>query len=161
MIRYFFDTEFSARSMLSASMVRDDGECLYLVVPEKRIEHIRRVIGMDPWVEENVIPILLDVPPGVDVTVADQKLWGHLISDFIYRGDEVPQIFADWMSDIADLMRMFITGPGTGVPMGHQTHMVCLRHLDVYPTTLKGAVQHNAAWDAFALKRWLNDMESK
>jgi hypothetical protein len=116
---------------------------------------------MDPWVDKNVIPLLFDVPPGVEVIRAPDTEWGALISDFIYRGDEVPQIFADWMSDIADLMKLFITGPGEGVPMNHQTHMVCLRHLDVYPTTLKGAVQHNAAWDAFALKRWIDDMEAK
>jgi hypothetical protein len=36
-----------------------------------------------------------------------------------------------------------------------------LRHLDVYPTTLAGAIQHNAYWDAAALKHWLDEMEAK
>lgn len=163
MIRYFFDTEFNGfgGSLLSCAMVRDETDAIYLVVPEEHIIALRRNNWMDPWVEANVIPHLFDVPAGIEPTIAPSKEWGPLLSDFLYRGDEVPQVFADWMSDIADLMNLFMTGPGEGVPMSHQTHMVCLRHLDVYPTTLKGAVQHNAAWDAMALKRWLDDMEAK
>ena len=160
--RYFFDTEFNGfgGNLMSAAMARDETDALYLI-DDERIQSLVMNKIMDPWVEANVLPILYNTPPGIEPVHAPASEWGGLISEFIYRGDEVPQVFADWMTDIADLMNLFITGPGTGVPMTHQTHMVCLRHLDVYPTSLPGAVQHNAAWDALALKRWLDEMEKK
>jgi hypothetical protein len=162
MIRHYFDTEFNGYGgkLMSAAMVRDEQDALYLI-DDAAIQTLLMNGEMDPWVRENVVPILYSPPAGIEPVHAPSSEWGALISEFIYREDEVPQVFADWMTDIADLMNLFVTGPGTGVPMAHQTHMVCLRHLDVYPTTLPGAVQHNAAWDALALKRWLDEMEAK
>jgi len=158
--RYFFDTEFNGfgGALLSAAIVREDGEMLYFIDEEQcallLVNH-----AMDAWVETNVLPILHSQPVEVTAIIAPARGWGPLISNFIYRPREVPQVFADWMSDIADLMNLFITGPGTAVPMGHITNLTCLRHLDVYPTDLPGAIQHNAAWDALALKRWIEQHE--
>lgn len=109
---------------------------------------------LDPWVEQNVLPVLYLTPPNTCQYHMPSSMWGEAIASMIYFKGTLPTIYADWMSDIADLMNLLITGPGTGVPMGNETHLVCLRHLDVYPTTLPGAVQHNAAWDALALRHW-------
>lgn len=162
MIRYFFDTEFNSfgGDMLSAGMCGDDGSCLYLIDDRKLLE-LQQAGKVHEWVEANVVPHLYALPDGVEPTHAPVNEWGALISEFIYRGDAIPQIIADWPSDIADLCNMLITGPGIAVPMGHQTHFTILRHIDVYPTSLENAVQHNALWDAMALKRWLDEAEDR
>lgn len=166
MVRYFLDIEFSRfenGELLSLALVRDGDHPLYLVQPKERIDFLRAMGQLDPWVDENVIPILFDLPPEVQPAVWSLKKWPQIISDYLYmmRGDEVPQIICDWPSDLRDLCNLFITGPGEAVPMSHQTHFTILRHLDVFPTSLKGAVQHNAVWDAMALQRWLEEMEAK
>lgn len=152
-MRFYLDTEFNSfgGALLSLGMVAQDGSNLYLVLPAADIE----AIDIDPWVAEHVVPILFDLPDGTSVITAPVAEWGSIVSGFIYRQEAPPQIFADWPSDIADLCNLFITGPGEAVTMKHQTHLTILRHLDVYPTTLKGAVQHNALWDAMALRRWV------
>lgn len=162
MIRYYLDTEFNSfgGSLISLGIAREDGECLYLVVPVYEIERLRQEEGMDPWIEENILPILFSIPEGVIATVSEVKEWGPLISDFIYRDGEVPQIIVDWPSDAGDFAKLLLTGPGTAVPMGNQTHITILRHIDVYPTTLKGAVQHNAIWDALAIRQLLMELEA-
>lgn len=163
MIRYFIDFEFMGfgGELISGAVVREDGSSIYLVQPNDVLSAMRASPDSDPWVLENVMPHLYNVPRSVPITVQPKHEWGPMIAAFLYQDDQVPQIFADWMTDISDLMNLFVTGPGTGVPMNHQTHMVCLRHLDVYPTTLAGAIQHNAYWDAAALKHWLDEMETK
>lgn len=152
-MRFFIDFEFSGRELISCGITRQDGKTLYFLDDEK-VEELILSKTLDPWVEANVLPILYAIPEGVTMWYAPSSDWGAEISNFIYEDGIMPTIYADWMSDIADLMNLFITGPGTGVPMGNETHLVCLRHLDVYPTTLPGAVQHNAAWDALALRHW-------
>lgn len=152
-MRYFIDFEFSTRDLISCGIAREDGTTLYFI-DDAKIEELVLTKTLDPWVEENVLSVLYSAPHGVVPIHAATDTWGWAIADFIYRDDAPPTIYADWMSDIADLMNLFITGPGTGVPMHHQTNLVCLRHLDVYPTDLPGAVQHNAAWDALALRHW-------
>jgi hypothetical protein len=153
--RFFFDTEFNGfgGDLISAAITRQDGKTIYFIDDEKLNDLIMSKT-LDPWVEANVLPILYAVPPQTILYHMPTSEWGAAISDIIYDDGAMPTIYADWMSDIADLMNLFITGPGTGVPMGNETHLVCLRHLDVYPTTLPGAVQHNAAWDALALRHW-------
>lgn len=161
-MRYFFDTEFNGYGgdLISAGIARQDGKTLYIIDDEK-VHNLITSKTLDPWVEQNVLPILYSAPHGVVPFHLPVSEWGALISEFIYDGENTPTIYADWMSDIADLMNLFITGPGTGVPMMHETRMVCLRHLDVYPTDLPGAVQHNAAWDALALRHWLMKAEAR
>jgi hypothetical protein len=153
--RFFIDFEFNGMGgdLISAGITRQDGHTRYYI-DDGKIEELVLAKMLDPWVEENVLPILYATPHGVVPFHMPSSDWGAVISDFIYCDGTMPTIYADWMSDIADLMNLFITGPGTAVPMGDETHLVCLRHLDVYPTTLSGAVQHNAAWDALALRHW-------
>lgn len=60
-----------------------------------------------------------------------------------------PTLFADWPDDIRYFCQALITAPGEMVNIPRLTfHIV---RVDAYPTTLEGAVQHNALWDARAL----------
>lgn len=160
-LRFHLDTEFSGHGgwLLSLALVVDREDYLYLVLPEEEIERTSCRQALDPWVDENVIPILYDVPEDVEVTIAPMKDWGILISQFLcerdYDKNQHPQIVADWPEDFRYLMELLITGPGTAVPMLDQTHFTIIRHVDIYPTALKGAVQHNAWWDALAIREYL------
>jgi hypothetical protein len=160
-VRYYLDTEFNSfgGSLISIGIAREDGECLYLVVPPADIARMRFEESMDPWIEENIIPVLTDVPPDVKPVYRSVHNWPRLIGEFIYRDGETPQIIVDWPSDAMDFAKLLMTGPGVAVPMSNQTHITIIRHLDVYPTTLKGAVQHNAIWDALAIRQLLMELE--
>jgi hypothetical protein len=162
--RYYLDTEFNSfgGSLISLGIVRHDDpeDALYLVVPADDIERMRFEEGMDPWIEKNIIPVLWDTPKGVGVDITPVHEWGPIISAFIYRGGEVPQVMCDWPSDAMDFCRLLMTGPGQAVDMLNQTHLTILRHIDVYPTTLPGAVQHNAIWDALAIRQLLIELEA-
>lgn len=163
--RYYLDTEFNSfgGSLISIGITRHDGtDSLYLVVPKADIDDMREAEGMDPWIETNVIANLFSVPDGVSIDIFPVDEWGPIIGAFIYReGEPPPQIMVDWPSDAMDFSKLLMTGPGKAVPMGNQTHITILRHIDVYPTTLEGAVQHNAIWDAMAIRQLLIDLEAK
>lgn len=160
-MRFYFDTEFNGfgGAMLSAGLVREDGESLYLIVPDTRLQEIANE-GFDPWVVQHIIPILHAIPMHVQPRYLPEEEWGRAFSDFIYpTPDARPQIIIDWPSDAMDFCRLLMTGPGTAVPMSNQTHLTILRHIDVYPTSLEGAVQHNAWWDAMALRQYVMETE--
>lgn len=156
--RLYCDFEFNGwgGELISMGMVgSNDPDWLYVVNPK----YARSVPeGTDPWVAENVLPHLFSAKPRpVLAEIAD---WGEIASAFMYGGrGQVVQVFADWPSDIADLCNILITGSGTAVYMPHQTNFTVLRHLDVYPTSLAGAVRHNAWWDAMALRRWVEEQQ--
>ena len=50
-----------------------------------------------------------------------------------------------------------ITGPGEMVAIPRLKFE--LERVDAYPTTLEGAIQHNALWDARALKHLFNHVD--
>jgi hypothetical protein len=138
-MKYFLDCEFNGYrgELISLALVCNDGRELYLAHP--------RLERMEPWVAANVEPIvtLNDAMPIVASNFA-----GYL-TDF-FRGDPLPHVVADWPDDIRYLCECLITGPGQMI------NIPCLRcdveRVDAYPTDLVGAVQHNALWDARALK---------
>ena len=153
--RFYFDTEFYGfgGEILSLALVHEDGDSLYLVLPDadlpKRDNH---------WVEENVLPILLDVPGHVIVTRRPLSQWGDLIAEFLYPNGEEQrrcQVICDWPDDIRYLLNLMITGEHKAVTMGLQTDFTVLRHIDVYPCDLEGVKRHNAWWDAMALRRFV------
>lgn len=157
MIRFHLDTEFSGHGgwLISLALVVDEEDHLYLVRPAGEIDLSDSLDPLDPWVKENVMPILYAVPPGATITELPLSDWGAAISEFIYGREDYPQIIADWPEDIRYLMELLITGPGEAVPMEGQTHFTVIRHVDIYPTELVGAVQHNALWDALAIRDFL------
>lgn len=135
MKRYFLDTEFNGfgGELISLALVCEDGRELYLA---SKIS-----VPIVPWVAENVMPIIGE-PEWLP-----KAEWPHKIAAF-FQGEHV-EIVSDWPDDIRYLCASVITGPGQIANIrGMTLHVV---RIDAYPTKLKGAVQHNALWDARAL----------
>lgn len=141
-MRYTLDTEFNGfgGDLLSLALVREDGESLYLVTsdPPPLVE----------WVAVNVWPIMHDCP--ADVVVAPMPKWPAAIAHFFAEDLGVPYVISDWPDDIRYLCQALITGPGMMAPVPRIQFDVV--RVDAYPTALHGAVQHNAWWDAMALR---------
>jgi hypothetical protein len=163
--RYYLDTEFNSfgGSLISLGIVRHDNpdDNLYLVVPDEDITRMKFEEGMDPWIVQNILPVLWQEPETANTECVSVHDWPELIGRFIYREGETPHIFVDWPSDAMDFCKLLMTGPGQAVAMSNQTLITILRHIDVYPTTLKDAVQHNALWDALAIRQLLVELEDK
>lgn len=145
-MKYFLDTEFNefGGELISLALVREDGESLYLVYPQPKD-------GYGPWVKENVVPIIWDIPspfPGNATPVTDVTTGARLIAAFL-KEDPRPVIITDWPDDIRYFCQSIITGPGMMAAINGLTFEMV--RVDAYPTTLPGAVQHNAWWDARAL----------
>ena len=62
---------------------------------------------------------------------------------------------ADWPTDFQHLLPMLHDDMGHMIDMPSFTCSV--ERVDAYPTELKGAVQHNALWDARALRHRLEE----
>lgn len=142
MTRYFLDTEFNGMGgqLLTLAMVCEDGRELYAASPR----------WLDPivdWVRENVISVM-SVSGAMPKYVEPHK-FGEEIYEFL-KDDPMPSIMADWPDDIAYFCKAMIVGPGKVINLPRlQFHWV---QIDPYPTSLPGAVQHNALWDARALR---------
>jgi hypothetical protein len=149
-MRYYLDTEFNefGGDLISLALVRDDGESLYLVYPDLE--------EYGPWVKENVVPILWSIPSpltGMSYKLEDHKEGAYHIQEFLH-GDPHPVILTDWPDDIRYFCQAIITGPGMMINTGPSIVFQMVR-VDAYPTTLEDAVQHNAWWDAMALRQLL------
>lgn len=151
-MKYFLDTEFDGFGgrLLSLALVREDNESLYLVYNH----HLDKIT--EPWVAKNVVPILYDVPSPISRmvhTVNSNEEAARLIQSYFAQDSYVPYIITDWPDDVKYMCEAVITGPGLmiGVPR-LQFDIV---RVDAYPTEVEGAVQHNAWWDAMALKHRL------
>jgi hypothetical protein len=107
---------------------------------------------MDRWVQRHVEPKLLDVPDGIEPLRVDQTSGAHAIADFLV-GDGDPRIIADWPDDIRLFCQALMLGPGSMVLI-ERIAFEMLR-VELYPTDVAGAVEHNAWWDAMALRRRL------
>jgi hypothetical protein len=143
-MKYYLDTEFNGMDgeLISLALVGEDDKELYLsCTPYLHIEP-------DPWVAKNVLPVL-------NVASAKPKYVyylfdiGNIIAEFLVC-DPYPVIIADWPVDVAHFCKTLIIGPGQMVNIRHLQFQVI--RVDAYPTTLSNAVQHNALWDARALR---------
>lgn len=143
-MKYFIDTEFDGfgGQLLSLAIVREDEKSLYLVYPEPEQYQ-------EPWVVENVVPIMFDIPNGHEATIiSDWEDGARFIQEF-FRNDTAPVLIFDWPDDIKYFCQALMVGPGQMVGLNNLT--MRMFRVDAYPTALKGAVQHNALWDALAL----------
>lgn len=142
-MKYYLDTEFDGfgGELISLALVREDDKNLYLVSSE--------TVPEEQWVIENVIPSLWDVPDNCDGYLADLELFQELIEDFLQDDDDIT-IIVDWPDDIKYFCDLLITGPGTMINIPDIKFEV--HRVDAYPTKVEGAIQHNAYWDAVALK---------
>lgn len=146
-MRYFLDCEFNGfgGELISIALVAETGASIYCVLvrePDAPTE---------AWVAANVIPILDDCP--VAPLMVRRSHASAMIADFL-AWDIDPIIVADWPDDIRYLCELLITGVGRCVQMDGLKFE--WRHVEPYPTEVVGAVQHNAWWDAQALRHKLS-----
>lgn len=143
-MHYYLDCEFDSWNgpILSLALVRLDGESLYITFRHHDI--------WDEWVRTNVVPHLDAVPKHVrHCRRIGKPTAANAIADFL-KGDPCPTIVTDWPDDIKYFCELLITGPGLMVPIpALKFEMV---RIDAYPTDVPGAIQHNAWWDAMALR---------
>lgn len=148
-MRYYLDCEFNGfeGELLSLALVSEDMKKHFYGI----MEYSR--IAFHPWVKENVYPVLNSVPDSIDtVYYASSQSLGKAIARFL-NGDNDPIIITDWPDDITYFCKSLITSPGwmVDIPaLKFEMHRV-----DAYPTALADAVQHNAWWDAMALRHGL------
>jgi len=148
-VKYYLDCEFNGfgGELLSMALRRDGGGGGYWVNGWPTQIY-------DPWVAANVVPILH--APGVEATIVGlEALPAAIELMFKTWGDLDPIIVTDWPDDIKYFCQHIITGPGTMI--GLNSIRFEMHRVDAYPTTVHGAVQHNAWWDAVALERRISE----
>lgn len=140
-MKHFLDTEFNGMGgdLISLALVSDDNRELYLATP---------CYSPVPWVAENVLPIV--GCPGAVPLICDMEKWGLQIMWFLAKDPNSPTIVADWPDDISYFCKALIVGPGQMVNIPSLNFEMV--RVDAYPTDLPGAAQHNALWDARALR---------
>ena len=149
-MRYFIDTEFDGHNgpLLSIALVEETGISLYVRTTAR---------ASDPWVRDNVEPHMMshnahlrayDIPPD----------WvGDNLRSFLRLRDNILGkrpiiIVADSVVDIARFCRAISTDCDGGWHSVDGDLSFEVHDVAAYPTTLQGAVQHNAWWDAMALR---------
>ena len=149
-MRYYLDTEHNGHGgrLISLALVREDGISLYLVYPSLEL--------LEPWVRTNVFPLIRSVPKHVEVQFVEHLEGANEIMKFLAADRTTPIIITDWPTDVAYFCGAITTGPGKMVNIEHLAFEIL--RVDAYPTTLPDAVQHNAWWDAMALRHLLGEV---
>jgi hypothetical protein len=117
--------------------------------------HIKTdAVASDPWVMANVLPMMDNHDAATSVQVPAAAV-GTEIRKFI--GPVLaPTIIADSPVDIGRFCRALSTTDEGGWASADYPHMIFrVENVDCYPTKLAGAIQHNAWWDAMALRATL------
>jgi hypothetical protein len=142
--RFYLDCEFDGHNgpLLSLALVRSDGHSVHIRTDAE---------PLDPWVIANVMPIMRSHNATKDVWTTMNEV-GNTIRDFI--GDcACPVIIADSPVDIGRFCRALSTdSDGEWASADYPAMRFEVHNVDCYPTNLPGAVQHNAWWDAMALR---------
>ncbi len=144
---YYIDCEFDGHNgpLLSIALVpqSDYGASLHITVKQGEIS--------DPWVAENVVPILHRHAADESRIVSENHV-GGVLREFIGDCDRLA-IVADSPVDIGRFCRAISTGlDGGWASTGYPKMQFIVENVDCYPTELEGAIQHNAWWDAMALR---------
>lgn len=157
-MRYYLDTEFDGHigPLLSLAMVSEDGLSFHASSVS--------VTATDAWVIAHVVPVIDRHDADVTAILKQSHQMGGAIRSFIELssrvGDDCHTIIADAPGDIG----RFCTAIGTGetggwTPTEFPRLTFEYHNVEPYPTSLPGAVQHNAWWDAMALRHLLQSSE--
>jgi hypothetical protein len=141
---FYIDCEFDGHAgpLLSIAMVREDGANAYVTTG---------AVAEDPWVIENVLPLLGSHSAHNTWHVRPREV-GTVLRNFMWPCER-PTIIADSPVDIGRFCEAISTGEDGGwASTGYPQMTFIVRNVDCYPTTLEGAVRHNAWWDAMALR---------
>ena len=144
---YCLDCEFNGfgGELISLALSGEAGE-LYLVRPEDELN----AMDAHDWVAEHVLPFL-SLPEALP-TVLPLVRFGRAIQAFL-ASDPAPTVVADWPEDLVHLMQCLIIAPGQMVKIPDLS--LRLMQVSAYPSEITHAVQHNALWDARALRHAL------
>lgn len=149
---FYIDCEFDGHngSLLSIALVGDTDSI-----------HIKTTApARDDWVLQNVLPLMdmHNAPKSASVSLNDV---GSVIRAFL--GDcKCPVIIADSPVDIGRFCRALSTSTdGQWASTDFPAMRFEVHNVDCYPTTLEGAFQHNAWWDAMALKAALSAIKEQ
>ena len=135
-MRIYIDCEFNGfgGKLISMALVTEDGQSWYEVigVPD----------NVEPWVAENVVPVLGKEPIGLDAFKASLHQW---LQQF-----DCPTIVADWYTDLVHFFDQ----------MGGQNHFEslnfpCRSELITNVEGYEPEIPHNALSDAFAIRKSL------
>lgn len=148
-MKFTLDTEFNGyKGELLSLALAPFGEFragIYLHVPTPPQ-------NMDPWVAENVWP-LMDKCPIVPMVYPVEQ-WGDIIAKYLADNSlVVPYIIADWPADIRYLCDV-LEKPGGEMASVPRIQFDIVR-VDSYPSPIESAVRHNAWWDAVVLRHHL------
>lgn len=153
-MRYYIDCEFDGHNgpLLSFAIVRQSliGE------PDSSL-YIKTFSDLpkDPWVIQNVWPVMDNHIAQLSTTCIEADV-GLYIKCFIGELDPHPIIVADSPVDIARFCRAISTQRGNRWESTNYPRMTFEVHnVNSYPTDLPNACQHNAWWDAMALRHRL------
>ncbi len=153
MDRVYIDCEFDGHNgpLLSFAAVKDNGDSIHITV-------IDAPAPRDPWVAENVLPIMSQhIAPKAALVRAVEV--GETLKAFIGYC-ECPVIVADSPVDIARFCAAISTGSdGRWASTEYPAMRFEVHNVDCWPNDLAGAVQHNAWWDAMALRYKLTGQE--
>jgi hypothetical protein len=151
-MRYFLDCEYNGfgGAILSLALVPEDGgEELYLLFDCPNPIH--------PWVEQNVMPFIGQVPEVLKLPVMDREQSARTIAMYLDHDPE-PEILADWPTDIELFCGLLSFAPGLMVPVPELRFR--LLQLGSFSPAENSAVPHNALHDARALRdHALNELE--
>lgn len=147
-MRYYIDCELDGHNgpLLSLAMVREDGDSIHIQA---------NVAALDIWVMEHVLP-LMDMHRAQKSAKVYHNEVGSVALAFM-GGDENPLIIADSAVDIARFCRAITTAADGSWNSVDGDMKFQVRDVQCYPTELEGAIQHNAWWDAMALRHRLGD----
>lgn len=148
MDRFYIDCEFDGHNgpLLSMAIVAERNDfSLYMRTFRS---------AKDPWVRTNVMPLMDEHYADTDIACFEDEFGDHL-KNFMEPAD-APVIIADSPVDIARFCRAISTGDdGNWSSTDYPRMTFEVHNVDCYPTDLPGAVQHNAWWDAMALRHAL------
>lgn len=154
-MRYYLDCEFNGMGgeFLSLALVPEDGQLPFF----KPLYLVRSPLpdNIEPWVANHVLPKMhADYPQQQGVYASGSLATFRTYLQEYLRDDTDVTIITDWPDDIKYFCELILTGPGTMIEVRPSIKFE-MHRVDAYPTDLPGAIQHNAYWDAMALRHKL------
>lgn len=156
-VELFVDCEFDqvTKTLLSVGIVNKMGR-VYYAYDAKAAEKVG-----EGWVRDNVLPYLTHVPSLALVTELSEAnqtfydwLRGVIREEQGGRGDRAcVKMRLDYSTDVAFMADIMHRLKEDGIERIGKMPRVTFQidYVDSYPTNIKNAVRHNAAWDAVAL----------
>lgn len=146
--RFYIDSEFDGHGgpLLSLAIVPEHGTGLHITVDDAPFPK-------DPWVAENVLPII-NSHAACNAAAIPLLDVGEMLRGVI--GDRPSTIIADSPVDIGRFCEAISTDRnGSWHSFGVPFIRFEVHNIDCWPNDIPGAVQHNAWWDAVALRQRL------